>query len=74
MGLPRLPLAEPGREAVLSGVGLQVESLDSSSEDVLSSPCFFPTAVLLLLLPEGPELVALALAARSCLRNFARLF
>ena len=76
-GLPRFPLAEPGREAVLSGVGLQVDSLDSSSSDEdLGSPPFLPPE--LLLLPPvpvvPPELLALALAARSCLRNLARLF
>lgn len=76
-GLPKFPLPEPGREAVLSGVGLQVDSLDSSSSDEdLGSPFFLPPELLLLLVLPGvpPELLALALAARSCLRNLARLF
>ena len=75
-GLPKFPLAEPGREAVLSGVGLQVDSLDSSSSDEdLGSPPFLPPELVLLVLPAvPPELLALALAARSCLRNLARLF
>lgn len=75
-GLPMFPLPEPGREAVLSGVGLQVDSLDSSSSDEdLCSPPFFPPELLPVVLPAVPaELLALALAARSCLRNLARLF
>ena len=73
-GLLMFPLPEPGREAVLSGVGLQVDSLDSSSsEEDLGSP-FFPP--LLPVLPLVPPLALpdLEFAARSCLRNLARLF
>jgi len=65
-GLPMFP--EPGRDAVLSGVGLQVDSLDSSSsEEQRFSPDFLPE-------PLAPALAPLELAARSCLRNLARRF
>lgn len=65
-GLPMFP--ELGRDAVLSGVGLHVGSLDSSSSD---EERFSPDFLLLELLPGAP---ALELAARSCLRNLALLF
>lgn len=64
-GLPMFP--EPGRDAVLSGVGLHVDSLDSSSSD---EERFSPGFLVLELLPVAP----LELAARSCLRNLARRF
>lgn len=63
---PGLPMAAAGREAVLSGVGLQLDSLDSSSSEEERGSDFFP----LLPVPLAP----LALAARSCLRNLARRF
>lgn len=63
---PGLPRAAAGREAVLSGVGLQLDSLDSSSSEEERGSDFFP----LLPVPLAP----LALAARSCLRNLARRF
>lgn len=67
-GLP-VVLAELGKDAVLSGVGLHVDSLDSSSsEDARASPGFLD-ATLALVFPTP-----FALAARSCLRNFARRF
>lgn len=54
-----------GSDAVLSGVGLHVDSLESSSsEEQRASPFLAPVA------PAAP----LALAARSCLRNLARRF
>ena len=66
-GLPMFP--EPGRDAVLSGVGLQVDSLDSaSSEEERFSPDFLPPE------PLAPAFAPLELAARSCLRNLARRF
>ncbi len=56
------------RDAVLSGVGLQVDSLDSSSsEEQRFSPDFLPE-------PLAPAFAPLELAARSCLRNLARRF
>lgn len=66
-GLFRLPAV--GREAVLSGVGLQLDSFDSSSSEDERWSDF--------LLAEEPPLPAfcpLAFAARSCLRNLARRF
>lgn len=64
-GLPRLPAA--GRDAVLSGVGLQLDSLDSSSSEEERGSGFL---LVVLAVPPAP----LALAARSCLRNLARRF
>lgn len=63
---PGLPMAAAGRDAVLSGVGLQLDSLDSSSSEEERGSDFFPV----LPVPLAP----LALAARSCLRNLARRF
>lgn len=64
-GLARLGAGGGGSEAVLSGVGLHVDSLESSSSDEQrASPFLAPVA------PAAP----LALAARSCLRNLARRF
>lgn len=66
---PGLPVLV-GSDAVLSGVGLHVDSLDSSSsEEARVSPGFLD--VLLVVFPVLPPL---ALAARSCLRNLARRF
>lgn len=66
-GLPMFP--ELGRDAVLSGVGLQVDSFDSSSSDEERfSPDF------LALEPLAAAFAPLELAARSCLRNLARRF
>ena len=65
---PGLPM-EGGREAVLSGVGLQLDSLESSSSSPEQRCSGF--------LGFGGAAVpppALALAARSCLRNLARRF
>lgn len=76
-GGPGLGLRLPpgGSEAVLSGVGLQEDSLDSSSsEEERGSPEPEPE-VPLFLEPEPlepPE--PLELAARSCLRNLALRF
>lgn len=64
-GLPRLPAA--GRDAVLSGVGLQLDSLDSSSSEEERGSDFLPAVPVVAPAP-------LALAARSCLRNLARRF
>lgn len=66
-GLFRLPAG--AREAVLSGVGLQLDSLDSSSSEEERGSGFLLAAEL----PPLP-LCPLALAARSCLRNLARRF
>lgn len=68
-GLP-VVLAELGRDAVLSGVGLHVDSLDSSSSDeARASPGFLDVTLAFPVFPPP-----FALAARSCLRNFARRF
>lgn len=69
-GLFRPPAV--GREAVLSGVGLQLDSLDSSSSEEDRGSGFLPAAELLPLLP--PPFCPLALEARSCFRNLARRF
>uniref|UniRef100_A0A8C4JZ92 phosphatidylinositol-3,4,5-trisphosphate 5-phosphatase n=4 Tax=Aves TaxID=8782 RepID=A0A8C4JZ92_DRONO len=66
-GLLRPPGA--GSEAVLSGVGLQFDSLDSSSSDEERGSDFLPAPG-----PVPVPPVPLALAARSCLRNLARRF
>lgn len=64
-GLARPGAGGGGSDAVLSGVGLHVDSLESSSsEEQRASPFLAPDA------PAAP----LALAARSCLRNLARRF
>lgn len=64
-GLARPGAGGGGSDAVLSGVGLHVDSLESSSSDEQrASPFLAPAA------PAAP----LALAARSCLRNLARRF
>lgn len=54
-----------GSDAVLSGVGLHVDSLESSSSDEQRASPFLAPVV-----PAAP----LALAARSCFRNLARRF
>lgn len=69
-GLFRPPAA--GREAVLSGVGLQLDSLDSSSSEEERGSGFLLAAELLPLLL--PLFCPLALEARSCFRNLARRF
>lgn len=73
LGLRLLPGLRPpavGSEAVLSGVGLQLDSLDSSSSEEERGSDFLLAAAPPLLPPPAP----LALAARSCLRNLARRF
>lgn len=73
LGLRLLPglfrLLAVGREAVLSGVGLQLDSLDSSSSEEERGSGFLLAAE-----PLPLPFCPLALAARSCLRNLARRF